>query len=52
MNRELMVSRVKEHSGPWGIVVIGGGEGRRGVSRWAVRRQAVAHSFDRDGRRA
>jgi glycerol-3-phosphate dehydrogenase len=32
MNRELMVSRVKEHAGPWDIVVIGGGATGAGVA--------------------
>jgi glycerol-3-phosphate dehydrogenase len=32
MNRELMVSRVKEHTGPWDIVVIGGGATGAGVA--------------------
>jgi glycerol-3-phosphate dehydrogenase len=32
MNRELMISRVKEHTGPWDIVVIGGGATGAGVA--------------------
>jgi glycerol-3-phosphate dehydrogenase len=32
MNRELMVSRVKGHTGPWDIVVIGGGATGAGVA--------------------
>src|SRR5271154_4678667 len=32
MKRELMVSRVKEHTGPWDIVIIGGGATGAGVT--------------------
>jgi glycerol-3-phosphate dehydrogenase len=48
MNRELMISRVKEHTGPWDIIVIGGGATGAGVAVDAATRGFDALLVERE----